>query len=98
MNRAKGRLERVKGILKRFREAVLAAACSGELTREWREGHATRSSAVALDELSASLGELKTRRDVPTRIEPPDALAELEPPHVAVVSVAALFAAARSSM
>jgi len=37
VNRAKGRLERVMGILKRFRQAVLAAACSGELTREWRQ-------------------------------------------------------------
>lgn len=30
------RLDRVPGILKRFRQAVLAAATSGELTREWR--------------------------------------------------------------
>lgn len=37
VNRAKGRLERVTLILKRFRQAVLAAACSGELTREWRD-------------------------------------------------------------
>jgi len=32
------RLDRVPGILKRFRQAVLAAATSGELTREWRDG------------------------------------------------------------
>lgn len=31
------RLDRVPGILKRFRQAVLAAATSGELTREWRD-------------------------------------------------------------
>lgn len=31
------RLDRVPGILKRFRQSVLAAATSGELTREWRE-------------------------------------------------------------
>ena len=37
VNRAKARLDRVPVILKRFRQAVLAAACSGELTREWRE-------------------------------------------------------------
>lgn len=30
-------LDRVPGILKRFRQSVLAAATSGELTREWRE-------------------------------------------------------------
>ena len=33
------RLDRVHGILKRFRQAVLAAATSGTLTREWRESH-----------------------------------------------------------
>ena len=32
------RLDRVPAILKRFRQAVLAAAMSGELTAEWREG------------------------------------------------------------
>ncbi len=31
------RLDRVPAILKRFREAVLASATSGDLTREWRE-------------------------------------------------------------
>jgi type I restriction enzyme, S subunit len=42
------RLTRVPEILKRFRQAVLAAACSGELTVDWREtnpsGH--RSSEI----------------------------------------------------
>ncbi|HVU04301.1 MAG TPA: restriction endonuclease subunit S [Polyangiaceae bacterium] len=36
VNKAKDRLDRVKVILKRFRQAVLAAACSGRLTEEWR--------------------------------------------------------------
>jgi type I restriction enzyme S subunit len=40
VNRAKARLDRVRLILNRFRQAVLAAACSGELTRGWRERHA----------------------------------------------------------
>lgn len=31
------RLDRVPALLKRFRQSVLAAATSGELTREWRE-------------------------------------------------------------
>lgn len=33
----RARLDRAPGILKRFRQSVLAAATSGELTREWRE-------------------------------------------------------------
>ena len=31
------RLSRVSGLLKRFRQSVLAAACSGKLTADWRE-------------------------------------------------------------
>jgi type I restriction enzyme S subunit len=43
------RLDSVAAILKRFRQAVLAAATSGELTREWREerGLSTDSWAQA---------------------------------------------------
>jgi type I restriction enzyme, S subunit len=37
VNRAKARLDRVTNIVTRFRQAVLAAAWSGELTRDWRD-------------------------------------------------------------
>lgn len=37
---ARARLERVPTLLKRFRQAVLAAACSGRLTEDWRARHA----------------------------------------------------------
>lgn len=37
VNKAQERLEKIPGVLKRFRQSVLAAATSGELTREWRE-------------------------------------------------------------
>ena len=36
---ARERLARVPLILKRFRQAALAAACSGRLTEEWRDAH-----------------------------------------------------------
>jgi type I restriction enzyme S subunit len=36
VNATKGRLAKVSVILKRFRQAVLAAACSGRLTADWR--------------------------------------------------------------
>lgn len=36
LDTAKARLERVPGILKQFRQAVLAAACDGRLTEDWR--------------------------------------------------------------
>jgi type I restriction enzyme S subunit len=37
VNAARQRLAKVPAILKRFRQSVLAAACSGHLTADWRE-------------------------------------------------------------
>jgi type I restriction enzyme S subunit len=42
------RLDGVAAILKRFRQAVLAAAITGELTREWREQHPDDVDASSL--------------------------------------------------
>ncbi|MDA2923309.1 restriction endonuclease subunit S [Acidobacteria bacterium AH-259-L09] len=39
VNKARERLAKVPTILKRFRQSVLAAACSGRLTEDWREKH-----------------------------------------------------------
>ncbi|TXT25217.1 MAG: type I restriction enzyme S subunit [Planctomycetota bacterium] len=40
------RMSRVPGLLKRFRQSVLAAACSGKLTADWREvNEATETAA-----------------------------------------------------
>ena len=39
VNAARKRLNRVPLIMKRFRQVVLAAACSGRLTEGWREEH-----------------------------------------------------------
>lgn len=41
---ARERLAKVPAILKRFRQSVLAAACSGRLTEEWREGNVSPAS------------------------------------------------------
>lgn len=48
------RLDRVPNILKRFRQSVLAAATSGELTREWREerGGAQQWAATRVEEIA----------------------------------------------
>ena len=45
---ARNNLSRVPAILKRFRQAVLAAACSGRLTEDWREGQPSVKSATEL--------------------------------------------------
>lgn len=39
VDQAQARLDKIPHILKRFRQSVLVAATSGELTREWREEH-----------------------------------------------------------
>jgi type I restriction enzyme S subunit len=39
------RLEKIPAILKRFRQSILAAACSGRLTADWRETEALLESA-----------------------------------------------------
>ena len=52
------RLSRVPGLLKRFRKSVLAAACSGRLTADWR------------DENEASRAELPNEIEVPADFPP----------------------------
>jgi len=55
VNACRERLDRVPGILKRFRQSVLAAATSGELTRDWRE-----ERGLELAWRSETLGSLLT--------------------------------------
>jgi type I restriction enzyme S subunit len=45
------RLEGVADLLKRFRQAVLEAATTGELTREWRNGKEMTAQEVTIQEL-----------------------------------------------
>lgn len=54
------RLDRIPLILKRFRQSVLAAACSGKLTEEWRRTHRELSSAKSL--LATEAGERGKKR------------------------------------
>jgi type I restriction enzyme S subunit len=53
VDEAQARLEKIPTLLKRFRQSVLAAATSGELTREWRENNAEEFSWSVL-----SLGDI----------------------------------------
>jgi type I restriction enzyme S subunit len=49
---AQARLEKIPTLLKRFRQSVLAAATSGELTREWRETNVMRLDQWSWKKLS----------------------------------------------
>jgi len=60
VNAARDRLSRMPLIMKRFRQAVLAAACSGRLTRGWREGHPdVESGSQLLVRLNESRKKIK---------------------------------------
>jgi len=56
VNAARERLAKVPIILRRFRQAVLAAACSGRLTEEWHKEHSGVSRA---DEIVESIRRRK---------------------------------------
>ena len=45
---ARERLARVEKILKRFRQSVLSAACSGRLTADWRKTHPNKETKEQL--------------------------------------------------
>jgi type I restriction enzyme S subunit len=72
-------LARVPAILKRFRQSVLAAATSGDLTREWRAANPglidSRSLARELHEAHAAVGGHKAGNAAP----PTDGVHDLTP-------------------
>jgi type I restriction enzyme, S subunit len=63
VNEARERLARVPTILKRLRQAILAAACSGRLTQDWRERDAgIQPASVKLEKvLLARRANMKMR-------------------------------------
>lgn len=75
---ARERLICVPAILKRFRQAVLAAACSGRLTTEWRETQSgTESASVLLERmLPERFNQWKVRHQTRKYQEPEPVLDE----------------------
>ncbi len=59
---ARERLERVPVTMKRFRQAVLAAACSGRLTADWR---AENPDTQNVEDIIRSLGAKPFRENLP---------------------------------
>jgi type I restriction enzyme S subunit len=76
---ARERIAKLPALLKRFRQAILAAACSGRLTADWRENRQSAESATALlDSVLARrrtlMGDSSTR---PYKDPPPPELSDL---------------------
>lgn len=53
VNKCKERLDKIPAILKRFRQSVLAEACSGRLTADWRKNTRIESTGIQLLETIA---------------------------------------------
>jgi type I restriction enzyme S subunit len=75
------RLENIPTILKRFRQAVLAAACSGRLTADWRERNVTVPlTTTVIEKLKETVVGKKIRRGVPESVAVSDVVAEWQLP------------------
>jgi type I restriction enzyme, S subunit len=77
VNAARKRLARLPTILKRFRQSVLAAACSGRLTADWRESH------VGIEPASNLLARVRAERRAYSAAQPKSATQDemaFEPP------------------
>ena len=57
------RLAKISILLKRFRQSVLAAACSGRLTADWREKNPTAESVHAIVETIRCKREADAKTD-----------------------------------
>jgi type I restriction enzyme S subunit len=93
VNQVREGLARVPAILKRFRQSVLSAACSGRLTKDWRgrRGNSESACDLLLGSRSGD-GNVHVRRAVPERVKVPDDLpVDSLPETWAVESVAALL-------
>jgi type I restriction enzyme S subunit len=67
---AQARLATIPRILKRFRQSVLAAACSGRLTADWREANSTiEPASERLRELGAATIQDEGLNDLPASWE-----------------------------
>ncbi len=85
------RLSRVPAILKRFGQSVLAAACSGRLTADWRRNNLPGFVRPA-SETDSIAKNRRLRRGVPEDVDVPEELSSLELPEGWMLkSVAALL-------
>jgi type I restriction enzyme S subunit len=83
VNAARARLAKIPLLLKRFRQSVLAAACSGQLTAEWRDEHAdTTPVTTLLDNLAPERRACWQKRNPRRKYVPPLRVAPEELPEI----------------
>lgn len=59
---ARERLARVPAVLKRFRQSVLASACSGRLTADWRDAQTASGAGAGLESAAVTLERIRAER------------------------------------
>jgi len=69
-------LERVQKLVERYRQSVLKAAVTGELTREWRQRHRTASTSSLLEQFAAARSA-RGQRSSPVAMADVEGLPEL---------------------
>jgi type I restriction enzyme S subunit len=80
---AQQRLSRIPALLKRFRQSVLAAACSGRLTADWREANpAMETGKELLTRLDYERRQAWSSLYAKRRYQPPRALPDQELPSI----------------
>ena len=72
VNATRARLVKVPAILKRFRQTVLAAACSGRLTEDWRNIHGVDAEwrTISLEEVAAEFSYGSSAKSSPSGTMP----------------------------
>lgn len=91
--RSQTRLSRVPLILERLRQSILAAACSGRLTVDWRRQHGdVRPASETVERLIRLRGGVRLRRGVPDSVLESEVVAGWNLPRTwGVYSAAALL-------
>ena len=75
------RLARIPILLNRFRQSVLAAACSGRLTADWRKKQPDLEPvAICIEKLRRASSRIQVRRGVPEEVPVSDSVALWELP------------------
>jgi type I restriction enzyme S subunit len=58
--RARNNLDHVSRLVEKYKQAILAAAYSGELTREWSQSHSTKRLAFGRANIDQRIGNLRS--------------------------------------
>ena len=88
VNAARQRLAKVPALLKRFRQSVLAAACSGQLTEDWRTKNGHHDATADFQSIGTKPANESTKAEA---TEGHEAIANAVPPSWTLPCLESLF-------